>query len=73
MKIGWHVGPERWAFQSVVNHLVARLRMFAHVINEDGDLTVLMSPEQLRHRQSLSRVVLHLDSARQIGDADSGN
>lgn len=73
MRIGWHVGSDRWAFRSVVNHLVAALRGFDHVVNEDGDIIVLMSPEQLRHRRSLSGVVLHLDSVRRLGDATPGH
>src|SRR5690606_31493599 len=66
LRIGWRVGSQNWAFHSVVSHLVASLRRFDHAVNEDGDVTVLMSIEQLAHPPAAGPVVMHLDSKRSL-------
>lgn len=62
--IGWHPGKDGWAFTNLVNHLIKAMPDFEHKINEDGDINVLLYPDQFRLKPGNKRTFLHLDGNR---------
>ena len=75
MKIGWFVGVQDWAVKNLTEALVIELRDDIHFFNEEGDVNVLMSVDQLRKKRlrkkvytgRLENTTLHLDGHRWMG------
>lgn len=62
--IGWHTGTDGWAFTNLVNHLIKALPDFEHRISTDGDINVLLYPDQFRRKPGSRKTILHLDGNR---------
>ena len=62
--IGWHIGHDGWAFTNLVKHIIRAMPDFQHRINEQGDINVLLYPDQFRQFEANKKTILHLDGHR---------
>jgi hypothetical protein len=65
MKINWKTGTQKWAFKNLVSHLIGAMPNHEHIENaKDGDITFLVSAEQIPINEITSKTIFHLDSNR---------
>jgi len=65
MKINWLTGPHNWAYKNLASHVMKALPQHKHVSNDSaGDITVLMSVDQLRDHATNETTILHIDGNR---------
>jgi hypothetical protein len=64
MKIGWQVGPHEWAFKALTSHLIKALPDFEHVINEPGDVNIVLAVVHLKQYDNFENIIIHIDGNR---------
>ena len=47
MKIGWFIGRNDWTYKNLTEALIEEFKEDEHVLNAIGDVTIIMSADQL--------------------------
>ena len=73
--IGWYIGlytgQLSWAFKALATHIIEAMPDFNHVINEPGDVNVILAVVHLPQHKSLANRIIHIDGNRWYARGDS--